>query len=173
LIGNLVSIRDSASPVLSSLRALRCTFLDGNWMAAQLDGNKGDLEKCCHAGDALLPFASGLLRRRKPASAPDWFTAHPVPSSGFTSPNSRPMPPRHGRAVTGPPRPKSRLPGAASGTRLPEPRAPGSGRCSNAPHRRTLQRPLRAQAMPLGLGAGNGPDPPALCQSKFSNRRRT
>ena len=35
----------------------------------------------------------------------------------------------------------------------------------------SLQRPLRAQAMPLGLGAGNDPDTPALCQSEFRNRR--
>jgi hypothetical protein len=31
----------------------------------------------------------------------------------------------------------------------------------------SLQRPLRAQAMPLGLGAGNDPDTPALRQSEF------
>ena len=98
-------------------------------------GDKGDLEKCCHAGGALLLFALGWFRRRKPPTAPDWFTAHPVPSSGFTSRNSRPMPPRHGRAVTGPPTPKLNLPGIASGTPLPAPRGPGSGRCSNAPYR--------------------------------------
>jgi hypothetical protein len=136
LIGNLVSIRESASSVLSSLRALECMFPDGTWMVAQLDpGTKGIYKKCCHAGDALLPFALGWLRRRKPPSAPALFTAHPVPLSGFTSPNSRRTPPRHGRGVTGPPRPKSRLPSVASGTRLPEPRGPGNGRCSNAPHR--------------------------------------
>ena len=36
LIGTLVSIRESASPVLSSLRALECMFHRGTWMAAQL-----------------------------------------------------------------------------------------------------------------------------------------
>src|SRR6266478_530781 len=102
-------------------------------MVAELDRQTGDFEKCCHAGVALLLFALDWLRRRKPASAPDWFTAHPVPLSGFTSPNSRPMPPRRGRGVTGPPRPKSRLPSVASGRPLPEPRGPDNGRCSNAP----------------------------------------
>jgi len=82
-------------------------------MVAELDRENGDLKECCHAGVALLLFALGWLRRRKPASAPDSFTAHPVPLSGFTSPNSRRMPPRHGRGVTAPPRPKSKLPGAA------------------------------------------------------------
>ena len=100
-----------------------------------LISDKGDLKKCCHAGDALLLFALGWFRRRKPPSAPDSFTAHPVPLSGFTSPNSRRMPPRPGRGVTGPPRPKSKLPGVALRRPLPELRGPGSGRCSNAPHR--------------------------------------
>jgi hypothetical protein len=104
-------------------------------MVALLDrGQTGDFEKCCHAGGALLLFALGWLRRRKPPSAPGSFTAHPVPLSGSTSPNSRPMPPRHGRGATEPPRPKSKLPSAASGTGRPAPRGPDSGRCSNAPH---------------------------------------
>src|SRR6266478_4873293 len=63
-------------------------------MVAELDRENGDLKECCHAGDALLLFALGWLRRRKPPSAPGWFTAHPVPLSGFTSPNSRQVPPR-------------------------------------------------------------------------------
>ena len=103
-------------------------------MAAQLDlPTKGNYKKCCHAGDALLLFALGWPRRRKPPNAPDSFTAHPVPLSGFTSPNSRRMQPRPGRGVTGPPRPKSKLPGVALRRPLPAPRGPGSGRCSNAP----------------------------------------
>ena len=113
-------------------------------MAAQLDlPTKGNYKKCCHAGDALLLFALGWFRRRKPPGAPDSFTAHPVPLSGFTSPNSRRMQPRPGRGVTGPPKPKSKLPGVASGTSLPAPRGPGSGRCSNAPSPLLIRKQFR------------------------------
>ena len=145
-------------------------------MAAQLDRRPGDLERCCHVGVALLLFALGWFGRRKPASAPDWFTAHPVPWSGFTSPNSRPMPPRHGRAVTGPPTPKLNLPVDASGTPLPAPRAPGNGRRSNAPHRSlsgytrrygVISR-ARGATCPGFLNGGTWNDRSRLCQSNDS-----
>src|ERR1700694_106736 len=95
--------------------------------------DKRGFEKCCHAGDALLLFALGWLRTRKPPSTPDSFTAHPVPLSGFTSPNSRRLPPRHGRGVTGPPTPRSKRRGVVSKARLPKPRRPLIGERSNAP----------------------------------------
>jgi len=53
-----------------------------------LHGRATDLvnggEKCCHDGDALLPFALGSLRTRKPASMPASFIALPAPSFGIT-----------------------------------------------------------------------------------------
>jgi hypothetical protein len=50
---------------------------------AQLNLGEG-ARKCCYAGDALLPFALGWLRARKPPSTLDSFDAHPVPLFGFT-----------------------------------------------------------------------------------------
>ena len=131
-IGNLVSIRDSASSALGSMCALKCMFPQGTWMVALLESGQGVSRKCCHAGGALLLFAWGWFRTRKPPNTPASSTAHPVALSGFTSPNSPRLPPRHGRGAMGSPRPKSKLPCVASKTRLPKPPGPGIGRCNNA-----------------------------------------
>jgi hypothetical protein len=83
LIGNLVSIRDSASPVLSSLRPLKCMFprrnMDGR---AARSGTKGILEnvvtlgvRCC-----CLPWAgfAGGSRRSLWAGSPRILCRCPV-----------------------------------------------------------------------------------------------
>ena len=85
-------------------------------------------ERCWHAGDALLPLASGWCRARKPPSTRDLFTAHPVPLSGSTSPGFRKPPPRCGREATAPRRPRSRRHGIVSKTHQPKPRRTFIGR---------------------------------------------
>jgi hypothetical protein len=74
---------------------------------------QGD-RRCCHAGDALLPFALGWLRARKLPSIRDWFTAHPVPLSGSMSRGFRNPPLRCGREATEPRRPISKRRGVVS-----------------------------------------------------------
>jgi len=92
---------------------------------------KGGIETCCHAGDALLLSALGWLRPLKPPNAPDSFTAPPVPSCDFMSPNSPRPPPRRGREATGHRKPRSRRPGIVSKPRRPKPRRPRIGRRGN------------------------------------------
>jgi hypothetical protein len=95
-------------------------------------GTRG-LERCCHVGDALLLSVFGWLRASKPPSTLESFTAHPVRLFGFTSPSSRPPPPRCGHETTGRRRPRSRRRVIVSKTRPTRPRKPRVGRHSNSP----------------------------------------
>ena len=147
-IGNLVSARRVGFISIS----VHCTRSN----ACSLDGTclfefsgKGESKTCCRAGDVLLPFALAWLRARKPPSTPDSFTAHPVPLSDFTSPNSRRLPPRRGREAMGQLKPRSRRPGIVSKPRQPKPRRPRIGRRSSCRVKRSrppLPRPACGRA---------------------------
>ena len=89
--------------------------------------------KCCRVGDALQPFASVWVRRRKLPSTQVLFIALPAPSCDFTWPDIPPRPPRCGREATGPPTPRSTRRGVASTADPREPRRPLVGRRSNGP----------------------------------------
>ena len=67
LICNLVSIRDSASPVLSSLRALECMFPRGTWMVAQLDLSQRGLEKMLSRWGCVVVVCLGLASQAEAA----------------------------------------------------------------------------------------------------------
>src|ERR1700694_828262 len=93
----------------------------------------GGAERCCHVGDALLPFALVWLRKRKPLNAPASFIALPAPLFGTTSPNFQRPPLKCGHGVTGPPTPRSRRRGVVSRARPPKLRRRLVGRSSNHP----------------------------------------
>jgi hypothetical protein len=111
LIGNLVSIRESGRIPSITAHDIGCMFPEWN-LRARVWG-RGE-SKCCYVGYALRPFALGWRRARKPPGTGDWFTAHPVPSSGFMSPGFRNPPQRCGREATAPPTPRSKRRGVAS-----------------------------------------------------------
>ena len=122
-IGNLVSIGESAIQFEFTARAqMHVPSMELGWSSNLIRDEGAD--ECCHAWGALLPFALGWLRARRPPNAPVSFTAHPVPLSGSTSQNSRRPPPRRGREATGPRRPRSRRHGIVSKARPPGPRRP-------------------------------------------------
>src|SRR4029077_4961322 len=102
---------------------------DGTQVLKPRGRGKG-AEGCCHVGDALRPCALAWLRKRKPPSAQGWFIALPAPLFGTTSLNIQRLPLKCGRAVTGPPTPRSTRRGAASRPLLPKPPRGRVGRSS-------------------------------------------
>jgi hypothetical protein len=107
-------------------------FDQGNLYGCATDLGLGG-RKCCRVGDALQPFASVWVRRRKLPSTQVLFIALPAPSCDFTWPDIPPRPPRCGREATGPPTPRSTRRGVASTADPREPRRPLVGRRSNGP----------------------------------------
>jgi hypothetical protein len=127
LIGNLVSLRESGKFRFNHCARSGAGSLHGTCVRGC---GRGDRE-CCHVGDALLSFALRWFRGRKLPSARGLFAARHVPWSGSTSRGSRNPPPRCGREATGPPTPRSRRPGVASGMHRPKPRRRLIGRRSS------------------------------------------
>jgi hypothetical protein len=145
------SVTCPAGAALAS-SALACTAnlvrLSIRSLSARIEslGRYRGLEGCCHAGYVPRRFLPACSRRRTRRNVRGSSVARPAPLFATTSRNIPPLPPRRGRAVTAPARPRSRQRGTVSGAPSPKPRRRPAGPRNN--HPRLALRSVALRRMP-------------------------
>jgi hypothetical protein len=158
----------ASSPLACSASLARLPLRSLAARIRSLDRNRG-LEGCCHAGYAPPRFLPARFRRRTRRNVRASSVARPAPWFAIMSRNTPPLPPRRGRVVTAPARPRSRQRGTVSGALLPKPQRRLAGPRNN--HPQIVLRSVALRRLPLHVPSVPNPKFVLPCSTPFYELR--